>query len=213
VAYLSNRTLRDRLLFVDLDGTITASNINNTFDFLRSYLYSYDVLGVIRYSLSGLVSGFLFRLSKNGIISRRFYLLLSLFGMRREELYEYAIKYWLKFIKNYLNKEVLDLIRKLRDQGYKPILLTASIEIPACLIAKFLGFEECIATTFRYFKDLTVGIAEDTHGHLKLQIVIKRYGADAVKRSIYIVDSESASVEHPYEFFGEIYIIDKRVNS
>jgi phosphoserine phosphatase len=201
--------LRTQLLFVDLDGTIIASNINNTFDFLRSYLYNYGIPGIIRYRLARLVSGVLFRFLKNDIVSRRFYLLISVFGMKKEELCGYAIEYWLKLIKNYLNKEVLYLLQKLRDKGYKPVLLTSCIEIPACLIAKFLGFEECIATTFRCLGDLIVGIAKDTHACLKLRIAVKRYGADAVKHATYIVDSQSASAEHPYEFIDNIYIIDK----
>jgi phosphoserine phosphatase len=200
--------LKDQVLFVDLDGTITDPSVNNTFDFLKSYLYgNYGILGIIRYHLSGLISKLLYKLVKDEALSRRLYLVLCTFGLKKSELRKYATKYWLKLVKNHMNDDVLILIGRLRDQGYSPILLTSCIEIPACQIAKFLKFEECIATRFRYLGDLIVGIAEDTYAYLKFQVVRGKYGSRIFRHAIYIVDLESAKMEYPHKFFNGIYII------
>jgi len=193
---------------VDLDGTITNKGVNNTFDFLRSYFYSYGIFGIIRYYLAKLASGLLGKLAGNEVISRRLFLALCTFGLRRSRLCDYAVRQWLKLIKIHINSTVLDLIRKLREQGYSLIMLTSCIEIPSCSIADSLDFEQCIATKFRYLGDLIIGISEDTHGQLKLQVAREKYGSNFLKHSAYIVDLESAKIESPHKFFDKIYLID-----
>lgn len=108
-----------------------------------------------------------------------------------------------------MNTITLDLIRELRSQGYSPVLLTACIEIPACQVAKSLGFEACIATKFKYIGDLIIGICEDTHACLKFRAVKNNYGSGIFKRSIYVVDLESAKIEYPHKFFNKIYLINR----
>jgi len=212
-ANIHNHPLKeDRILFVDLDGCITSSSINNTFDFLKSYLYSCGTFGVIRHGLARLASGLLNLLVRNEVISRRVFLILCTFGLRKSKLFEYATKYWLKLIKNYMNGITLDLIRKLRGQGYSPVLLTSCIEIPACQIARSLRFESCIATRFRYLGDLIIGIREDTYAHLKFQVIRNRYGNNVLKHSAYIVDLESAKIEYPHKLFSKIYLISTKEN-
>jgi len=200
---------KSQVVFVDLDGTTTRPSINNTFDFLKGYLrYRYRMLGVLKYKLIGFIVNVLTKIfGLSEYISRELFLTLCLFGTRREHLYEYAVKCWLKVVKKNLNHALLDLIKKLKSRGYKVSLTTACIEIPACVIARFLGFEDCLATKFKYVKNMVVGISEDTYGYLKLYLIAKKYGTSIFKKSVYFVDAESAKIEKPWRFLKKVCLL------
>jgi len=201
---------REQVAFIDLDGTLTRPNINNTFDFLNGYLwYRYRMLGVLRYKLTGfIVNAFTKMFGLNEHVSRKLFLTLCLFGTRKERLYEYAVRYWLKIVRENLNFALFNLIIKLRREGYTRFFLaTACTEIPACTVARFLGFEDCVATKFKYIRNLVVGVLEDTYGNLKLYLIAKKYGASIFEKSIYFVDAESAKIEKPWKFFRKICLV------
>lgn len=81
-----NHPLKERILFVDLDGTITGLSINNTFDFLKSYLYDSGLLGIVRLHLARLASGALNKLIGNGIVSRKLFFSVIYFWTKKEQV-------------------------------------------------------------------------------------------------------------------------------
>lgn len=205
-----------KLLFVDLDGTITSPEINNTFDFIQSFYKRYNI-GLHYYIkmvalviLSLIVVVIPIRILKIKI--RRFQIIMMFKGLDANQLKDFTETYWINIVYNNLNKEVMKIINYYRKRKFKIIMLTACTEIPAKIIAKKLKFNDVISTDFIIDNDnKIVGIKNDTFGNLKINEITKRYSMAEIREAYYITDNPKDESEL-LSMFKRVYIVmDKSV--
>lgn len=198
--------MRSKYLFVDLDGTITQSRINNTFDFIW-YFYRFNryktKMKIILKRMFDIVS-LIFPFMEEKI--RRFQILTLFRGLDVDHLKKFAEEYWIKEVYRNLNKGVLDLINYYRNKGYRLIMLTACTEIPARIIGKNLNFHDVISTTFIVRNNKIEGIKEDTFANLKVKILLSKYPVDVIRNSCYITDTPHTE-SNLLKVFKLIYIV------
>jgi len=182
---MKNEEIKDYAFF-DLDGTITNSELNNTFDFIdHYYVFNKCRKRLIKRCVLTLISKYLpMKMSK-----KRKILLKTFFkGINIKELEKYCISYYLPIFDMYTNKEVLTSISRERVKEKSIVLLTACTEIHASIIAKELGFDECIYTSFRTENGIIKDIKEDTFANLKINALRRRGYEDILERSVYYTD-------------------------
>jgi len=208
---ISNGSINTRFILVDLDGTIVDEKINNTFDFLKSYLkYKYNIMGIARYRLATLFTLLASKIIENNdVFLRNLFIKLCIVGLDIRDLIKFTVKYWLPHISHTVNIDVLNFVRKMKKEGYIPIMLTSCIEVPARLISNYLEFEGCIATKLRLFGPLIVGISEDTYGPLKFESARRLLGCKQVQQAIYVADSASLAIEKASLYVNKIYCVNK----
>ena len=200
--------MRSRYLFVDLDGTITQSRINNTFDFIW-YFYRFNQyksttkMKIILKRMFDIVS-LIFPFMEEKI--RGFQILTLFRGLDVDHLKKFAEEHWIKEVYRNLNKNVLDLISSYRKKGYRIVMLTACTEIPARIIGKNLNFHDVISTTFIVRNNKIEGIKEDTFANLKVKILLSKYPVDVIRNSCYITDTPHTEF-NLLKVFKLIYIV------
>jgi len=197
-----------KLLFVDLDGTITSPKINNTFDFIKSFykyynIHLYYVKIVILVILSLIIVVIPIRILKIKI--RRFQIMIMFKGLDVNQLKDFAETYWINIVYNNLNREVIKIIDYYKKRKFRVIMLTACTEIPARIIAKKLKFNDVISTNFIIDNNKVVGIKNDTFGNLKINAIIKRYSITEIKEAYYITDNPKDESEL-LSMFKKVYI-------
>jgi len=204
----SNKVL---VVFIDLDDTITTSKINNTYHFIKLfYKIRGDIARLLLYEFVIRIMLFinkviytlrmLLKLSNTSSTSMDTILLSILFvGYNVELLKEFSIKWVYSLLKLRLfNEKILRWIRFLKGNGAKLVLLTACTELPACVIAKYLGFDTCFARRFITKWSIVMGMKDvESIPILKLKNIIKFKKMLSCNNVcvVYIVDKTSASVE------------------
>lgn len=192
--------------FFDLDGTISTSKLNNTFDFIENY-YTYKKMRraiVKKYALTVLS-----RLLPVGGTKRRKMLINSFFGgLDANDLDNYCRCCYLPIFRSRLNRPVLERIKEEKEKGKRIVMLTACTEIPARILAEELGLDECIPTTFNIVDGRIMGISEDTFNDLKIDALERRdYPKMLLKGSDYYVDDTEAEVGI-ITLFGRVFQVD-----
>jgi len=207
------QNLNTVLLFIDLDGTITKSTVNNTYTFVRIFLKLRKDPRVIvmrvlltMLSITGKLLTYM-RLSR--VISLDAFLITVLFfGVRREELKRFAYIWLLALLKlGLVNTHILIYINKLVKEYEKlglntrKVLLTACTEEPACTIAKLLKFDHCIARRFYTLRHAIISVRDREDipffKYCKLNRYLEQHRPNVVK-ALYIVDIYSLKAEVPF---------------
>jgi len=197
----------DYLIIVDLDGTLTLPHVNNTFDFLKLLLFeNYGILGYVKYIIASRIVSILNKVSRNEIALRRVYITLLSFGIKYNTLVRYALERWIPRIIPYLNMELIKAIEELKKKGYRVILATACIEIPAKIYCKLLRLDDCISTELKILHGMVIGVSTDTYGFLKFITLLRRYSMKSLVNAIYIADKSSVNIEHADKFVKKIII-------
>jgi phosphoserine phosphatase len=180
-------------VFFDLDGTISKSEINNTFDFVENYLvYKKRRGSLIRKYFITLLSRFI----PLGDTRRRRFLINSFYrGLSCKDIMQYCNCCYLPLFISKVNKTVLEKIYDSKSKGNVLVLLTACTEVPAMAISEHLGFDICIPTTFRRSEDRIEGIGEDTFRDLKIKAVEKKGLERILSSSEYYVDEVDSEAE------------------
>ena len=213
------------VVFVDLDGTIVVPQINNTYQFiklfakvkrdtLRYLLYSFVLMAMPFISTIYWLSRKVLGLSKNIVSLDALMITLLFAGVNVRSLREFSIKWVHSLVRlRLINKKVLKLIKYFKRNKAKLILLTACTELPACVIAKYLGFDICLARRFLIKWDIILGVRDaDDIPLLKLKKIARLRNLLPIKEvyTIYVVDKSSASIEHEIlraELFDHVIIV------
>ena len=186
--------------FFDLDGTLVDSSINNTYHFILLYAKTneYNLRTKIYFILIKflpLISRIhrLLRLDRFKVSIDSILITVLFFGYKVEDLIRFS-SYWIHALKTRakLRKISLGYINYCKLKGYRTILLTACTEIPACILAKYLGLDDCFARRFKIYKGMIIGLKDyEPTPLLKLKFLIEsKELKNAFK--IYIVDEKSA---------------------
>ncbi|MEM3986925.1 MAG: HAD family hydrolase [Desulfurococcaceae archaeon] len=192
------------IVFVDLDGTIVDTSINNTYDFIKFYFRSQKkyfklLLYKILFKIFPIISVVINLTHLNKIISiDGIFTTLLFIGCKVHSLEEFAIN-WINFLnqKSLFNEEVLELINYFKRNGAKVYLLTACTELPAKLLGEHLRFDGILSRRFIIKKGIILGVRDlESISQLKLKYIRKIKGIVLEKSFIiYIVDEVSASLE------------------
>jgi len=196
-----------KYLFVDLDGVITKPKLNNTFDFVFCFYKVYSC----RNRLKKLIIKVLTFIGILPFIRQKIrkVQILTLFrGLDSQELGQFARRYWIRYVQDNLNKEIVDLIEHYK-KGYKLVLLTACTEFPAKALGEYLRFHDVISTTFIIENDKIIGIKEDVFGSLKVKAVFKRYPLEVIRDSCYITDTPRLE-SNLFKVFKSVYVVKNR---
>ena len=135
------------LAIFDLDGTITRHD--TLWAFIGGYLLRHPsrwwrlpmCLGpVLRYAFGGRDRGLL----KGSVIR------ITLGGLPRETLERWAARFTQRLLRTGLYAEPLELIATLRGAQAHLVLLSASPDLYVPMIARALGFDECLCTELRW---------------------------------------------------------------
>lgn len=138
------------LAIFDLDGTITRHD--TMWPFVSGYLLRHPtrwwrlplcLLPLLKYFLANRDRGAL-----KGAVLR-----LALGGVARADLDRWAERYVRQLVRNGLFAEALECIGALRRAQARLVLLSASPDLYVPLIARALGFDECICTEVRWRGD------------------------------------------------------------
>jgi hypothetical protein len=149
-AFMNHDTIA--ILLIDLDGTVTINEINNTFDFLLyCYKHRFGKIGLILYKvLTFLLQKFLLLIpineeliAKDSFIIAFHLRLLKLFSSESNFLLLCSLKWILHVLKKKLIKT--DTLLLIAKWGGIKILFTACIDVVACNYAKLLKLSECYA--------------------------------------------------------------------
>lgn len=147
-----------KIAFVDLDGTLVA--LNTTYSFVIYVLKKKKrFLDLIKlYILTHiLIKFFIFA----RFINLRAYYLSMLKGLHRDEIREMAKSFIEEIAYSSLHEEILDLINKLKNNGYKIILLTATIEEIAEAFVKKIGLiDDFYSSKLKFEKNMCLGVLE-----------------------------------------------------
>lgn len=202
-------------VFVDLDGTLTQSHVNNTYTFINLLIHSrathlrrkiYKI--VFRLSLA-IIS--LYNLLKMGLLSislDSIFITMFLFGFDIYEIKRFS-SHWLKVLasKKLINEKVLEYIRHLRNMGAKIYLITACIEYPACLIVKTFSIDKRFGRGFIAIGRYVVAVNPLSPHPLKARFLNQEH-LSGNRRKIYILDLRSAIAEKKFlGIFDEIIIV------
>lgn len=135
---------------VDICGTIYRSN--TTLDFIR-YFWGRKIY--VRILLS-----FPFRLFSRVICNLihieplRLGLIMVLKGIPREQLLRMSEEFYNDFLKDRINKEVLSIIEKKREQGYQLILLSATLDVIAEVVSKKTNISQWLSSELAYSQNM-----------------------------------------------------------
>jgi phosphatidylglycerophosphatase C len=138
------------LAIFDLDGTITRHD--TMWPFVGGYLLRHParwwrlplcLLPLLKHFLSDRDRGVL----KGAVLQ------LALGGVARADLDRWAARYTRQLLRTGLYEEALESIATLRKAQARLVLLSASPNLYVPLIARALGFDECICTEVRWRAD------------------------------------------------------------
>lgn len=197
-----------KIAFIDLDDTIIMG-VNSTYDFIKWYLkYRYGVLGYIRVKVTTIIIRITSWLIKNSLLFRKIYLIFTLFGEPYFIILCYAIL-WIKFLirENTINTNAINIMKKLRSEGYNLVLLTASIDPVASVVRKVLVLDDFLSTKLKVYGGIVVGIEEDLYGHLKFKVALKRFCKD-IFNAIYVADKWSIKNENACLYVKEVIVVE-----
>ncbi len=192
-------------VFFDLDGTISLEEFNNTFDFIELY-YCYHKCR--KKLLLKYVYTILMILMPYSFIKKRRILINLLFNnIVADDLTKFTKKCYLPIFHTKLNYNVVEKIKEYKKKGYHLVLLTACTEIPAKIISKDLGFDDCISTTFIIKDKKICGVDEDNFGDLKISALEKNLkNREFLKECIYYTD-DTKNEKKLISLFKTAYIV------
>ena len=176
------------IVLVDICGTLFKSN--TTFDFLyyifserRSYLLYRRLYLSITWKLLNRVLLVLFGIDLTRLIALHF-----LEGFSRDELIRKAEKFYDETLRRRENREVLEAVKgECADSNKRVILLSATIDVMAEVIASKIGCKEYYSTLLEYKDNICTGrMRKDLLGK-KVQEV-KRLGMEQQIDTVYTDD-------------------------
>jgi len=199
------------MAFMDLDGTLISKHINNTYDFIRAYIsLKGDKIRLTAYKLLVKIISFL-PLNCRKKVEKYVWLLTMLmlfYGYNKSELERFAKDFWTKYVRRYVNTKADDLLKKLKNEGFKVVLLTRCVEVPATQLAEFFGFDSVICSKFKVKNGKIKGISLPIFAEDKVKILYKLYPETVIMNSVYIVDYESLIYEKiNAKIFKKVYLI------
>jgi phosphoserine phosphatase len=202
---------KPKTVFVDLDGTITNQSLNNTFDFIRAFLaFKEDKIRLLVYRVIAKILDCVL-LTHNQKVSnyvRRLRIKLLFYGQDKIAIDSFAKTFWITHVKKYLNIEVVNFLKELKNEGYTLILLTACVETPAKQIAEQFAFDDCICTKFRFKHGKINGVKVDCFGEFKFKSLKRKYPESATRNAAYILDYVSLPSEtFTLNFFEKVYLV------
>lgn len=203
------------MVFVDLDGTLTRSYVNNTYAFisllihLRSTYLRRKIYKTMLRLTPAITSLYNFlKIGLLGISLDSILITVLLFGFDLHEIKRFSL-YWLRILTNkrLINENILEYVKRLKSIGVKTHLITACIEYPACLIAKMLSIDECFGRRFILIGRKVVTVSPFSPHLLKARF-LKQKHLNEDKGKVYIVDLRSAITEKRFlGLFDEIIIV------
>ncbi len=199
-----------KIAFIDLDDTII-KGVNSTYDFIEWYLKSrYGISGCIRVKLTLIIIRILSQLIKKpSLFFRKVYLVFTLFGEPYFIILYYATL-WIKLLielRN-INVNVLNVIRRLKSEGYNLVLLTASIDPVASVVRKVLVFDDFLSTKLKVCKGIVVGIEMDLYGHLKFMAALRKFRKKDIFNAMYVADKWSIENDIAHLFVKETVVVE-----
>ena len=195
---------KNAILVVDLDDTLTVPGLNNTYHFLLfHYMRKMGKAGKIVYKASSLLIGIvslLLRRIKIQVSEDTILITMLCQGQNLSDLLASSV-YWFRFIvrKKFYNVKTLGLLKHLAQKYniMKVVALACCIEVPACVVAKLINADKCIARRLRINAGSRIVRLIDKHNC----VVYKMYQILRLKREftnatfIYVVDKNSAEHE------------------
>lgn len=137
---------KDKVFLVDICGTIFKSN--TTFDFVK-YMYGNKLRVKFFFSLP-------YRIY-NRIMDKLFHkeplrrnLIAILKGNTIAELEQQAESFYTDYLKSCENEEVINIIEKMRQQGMKLVIVSATISPIAKVVARHLKIDTWLSTILSY---------------------------------------------------------------
>lgn len=202
------------VIFVDLDGTITSSRINNTYHFTMAYykinrhtiglLFFLFLLNITKI-LTNLFALFGFDLDWNVI-----FISVLFWGHNINKL-KYFSYIWFKSLLrlNFINLKLLEKLNYFKRRGAKVIMLTSCPELPACIIAKLLRFDACFARRFATKSNRVIALLDkESASMLKLKYLLQIKYFEK-KTNIYILDKMSTQAEGKIlKFFDKVILVE-----
>ena len=143
----------NKIFVIDICGTIFKSN--TTFDFIKFYYASRFNVRILSTFPVKVVCAILFKLF--GIDVIRPILLRNLEGVSHFQLKNMADEFYDKFLLPKKNNEVINIINQYRAEGYRLILVSATIDVIATVVAEKLAITEFISTNLEYEKNICTG--------------------------------------------------------
>ena len=204
-------TKNPKIVFVDLDGTITAKSLNNTFDFILAFLtFKEDKSRLLVYRVVMKILNYIL-LTHNQKVSncvRRLRIKLLVYGHDKTAIDSFAKTFWITHVKKHLNIEVVNLLKELKNDGYTLILLTGCVETPAKQIAEEFACSDCICTKFKVKHGKIQGTKVDCFGKFKVKILKRKYPEGVTRNATYILDYESLPSETlNLKIFEKVYLV------
>jgi len=202
------------VIFVDLDGTITSSRINNTYHFIMAfYKINRRTIGLLLFMFLSCIAKILAHLSALARFSLNWnaiFISMLFFGHNVNQL-KYFSYVWYKilFCLNLININLLKVLKYLKKGGARIIMLTSCPELPAQIIADFLKFDSCLARRFTIKSNRIIGLMDtESVSMLKLKHLSQNKHLYNKKMKIYILDGTSAKTEYKIlKFFDKIIIV------
>lgn len=138
--------MQENVFLIDICGTMFKSN--TTFDFVR-YYYGSNLFVKFWLSLPyRIYNRLMFRFFKKEPLRKN--LISKLCGNTNEQLALMANDFCKNFLREKENQQVLNIINDRRTNGYRLVIVSATIDVIARAVAFYYNIPEYLSTTLKY---------------------------------------------------------------